>query len=59
MAKTQISSPESSTPTVREVIRTAAVVAASGVVVGIVGVLSVAGILGALWGRNAAPVAAD
>ena len=61
MTATQIPSAESSTlpSPLREVIRTAALVAASGVVVGIVGLLSVAGIVGALLRSDAAPVAGD
>jgi hypothetical protein len=61
MVATQIPFTEASTPgsPVREAIRTAAVVAASSVVVGIVGLLSVAGIVGALWRGDAGPATAD
>jgi hypothetical protein len=61
MVATQIPSTDAAPPAspVREVIRTAAVVAASGVVVGLVGLLSVAGIVGALWRGDVSPATAD
>lgn len=61
MPQTQITvtEPSTSASPIREVIRTAAVVAASGVVVGVVGLLSVAGIVGALVRPNASPATAD
>jgi hypothetical protein len=43
----------------REVIRTAAVVAVGSFVVGLVGALSVAGIVGALLGSDTATAAGD
>ncbi|HSZ84032.1 MAG TPA: hypothetical protein VLA14_17230 [Polyangia bacterium] len=51
-------SPALSSP-LREAIRTAALVAAGGVVVGLVGLLSVAGVVGALLRRDAATAVAD
>jgi hypothetical protein len=44
---------------VLEVIRTAALVAVGSVVVGLVGALSVVGIVGALWRGAATPSATD
>jgi hypothetical protein len=56
MVATQIpfTEPPTLLSNVREVIRTAAIVAAGGVFVGVVGALSVAGVVGALLGSDAA-----
>jgi hypothetical protein len=61
MVATQIPFTEPPTPTspVREVIRTAALVAVGSVVVGLVGALSVVGIVGALLRSDAAAATAD